>query len=101
MTVERVLALLAELASDVNRLVAMAVLNETPDTESTAFAAAERAGLIDARVAADLSPQDGPHYVLVQLHLDTEPERVAAVVSATVGGYAEYVRQVTAWTGPG
>ncbi len=34
----------------------------------------------------------------MQLYLDTEPERVAGVVSAAVDGYREYVRQVTGWT---
>jgi hypothetical protein len=36
--------------------------------------------------------------VLVQLYPDTEPERVAGVVSAAVAGYRECVRQVTGWT---
>jgi uncharacterized protein YutE (UPF0331/DUF86 family) len=96
--VERVLALLAELAFEVNRQVAAAVLGETPESAAAAFGAAERAGVIDARVAAALAPPDGPHHVLVQLYLDAEPERVAAVVSAAVAGYAEYVRQVSRWT---
>jgi uncharacterized protein YutE (UPF0331/DUF86 family) len=69
-------------------------VGETPETGAAAFGAAERAGVIDARVAASLTPPDGPHHVLVQLYLDTEPERVAAVVSAAVSGYQQYVRQV-------
>jgi len=97
LVVERVLALLADLAFDVNRQVAAAVLGETPDSCAAAVGAAERAGVIDARVAAELTPRDGPFHVLVQLYLDTEPERVAPVVSAAVAGYAEYVRQVTGW----
>jgi uncharacterized protein YutE (UPF0331/DUF86 family) len=96
--VERVLALLAGLAFEVNRQVAAAVLSETPETDAAAFGAAARAGVIDARVAAALAPPDGPHHVQVQLYLDAEPERVASVVSAAVAGYQEYVRQVTCWT---
>ena len=98
LVVERVLALLADLAFEVNRQVAAAVLGETPETGAAAFGAAERAGVIDARVAAALTPPDGPHHILVQLYLDTEPERVAAVVSAAVTAYQEYVSQVTRWT---
>ena len=98
LVVERVLALLADLAFEVNRQVAAAVLGETPETGAAAFGAAERAGVIDARVAAALTPPDGPHHVLVQLYLDTEPERVAGVVSAAVTAYREYVSQVTRWT---
>ena len=97
LVVERVLALLAALAFEVNRQVAAAVLGEAPETGAAAFGAAERAGVIDARVSAALTSPDGPHHVLVQFYLDTEPERVAAVVSAAVTGYREYVRQVTSW----
>jgi uncharacterized protein YutE (UPF0331/DUF86 family) len=95
--VERALALLADLAFEINRQVAAAALEETPATAAAAFGAAARAGLIDARLAAALTPPDGPHHVLVQLYLDTEPERVAGLVSAATAGFREYVRQVAAW----
>ena len=97
LVIERVLALLADLAFEINCQVA-AALGDVPKTPAAAFAAAARAGLIDERLAAALTPPDGPHHVLVQLYLDTEPERVAGVVSAAVAGYREYVRQATAWT---
>ena len=97
LVVERVLALLADLAFEVNRQVAAAVLGETPATAAAAFGAAGRAKVIDAGLAAALAPPDGPHHVMVQLYLDTEPERVAGVVSAAVAGYLEYVRQLTRW----
>lgn len=97
LVIERVLALLADLAFEINCQVA-AALGEAPETPAAAFGAAARAGLIDERLAAALIPPDGPYHVLVQLYLDTEPERVAGVVSAAVAGYREYVRQATAWT---
>jgi hypothetical protein len=67
LVVERLLALLADLGFEINRQ------------------------------AADLAPPDGPHHLLVQQYLDTEPDRVAGVVSDAVAAYQEYVRQVTAW----
>ncbi|MFE2884678.1 hypothetical protein [Streptomyces sp. NPDC059272] len=97
LAVERVLALLNDLASAINRDVAVGVFGETPRTPDASFGAAERAGLIDGELAAALAPADGPHHVLVQLHLDTEPEELAAIVSAARSGYREYVRQVTDW----
>ena len=97
MVVERLLALLADLAFEVNQQVAVAVLGEKPETGAAAFGAAVRAEVIDADLAAALAPPDGPHHVQVQLYLDTEPERVAAVVSAAVAGYQEYVSRVAAW----
>jgi uncharacterized protein YutE (UPF0331/DUF86 family) len=98
LAVERVLALLNDLAIAINRQVCAGVLGEAPPrTPTDSFGAAERAGLIDAELAAALAPEDGPHHVLVQRYLDAEPEEVAAVVSAARSGYREYVRQVTDW----
>lgn len=98
LVVERNLALLADLAFAINSQVAAAVLGEAPETPAISFGAAERAGLIDADLAGALAPADGQHHVLMQLCLDTEPDEVAAVVSAALSGYEEYVRQVTRWT---
>ncbi|WP_232838566.1 DUF86 domain-containing protein [Streptomyces geranii] len=97
---ERILALLADLAVTINSHVATAVLGEVPGSPAASFGAAERAGMIDTELAAALVPPEGPHNVLVQLYLDTEPEEVAAIVSAALSGYGEYVRQVAAWTTP-
>jgi hypothetical protein len=71
LVVERLLALLADLAFEINR-----------------------AGPIDEGPAVAAPPPDGPYHLLVQQYLDTEPERVAAVVSDAVAAYREYLRQV-------
>jgi uncharacterized protein YutE (UPF0331/DUF86 family) len=97
LVVERMLALLADLAFEINRQAAVA-LAEAPESPAAAFGAAARAGLIDERLAMALTPPDGPHHLLVQQYLDTEPERVAGVVSDAVAAYQEYVRQVDART---
>ena len=93
LVVERMLALLADLAFDINRQAA-AALGEAPASPAAAFGAAARAGLIDERLAMALTPPDGPHHLLVQQYLDTEPERVAGVVCDAVAAYREYIRQV-------
>lgn len=97
LVVERNLALLADLAFEINSQVAAAMLGEVPRTPAVSFGAAEKAGMIDADLATALAPEDGPHHVLVQLYLDTQPEEVAAIVSAARSGYGEYVRQVADW----
>lgn len=97
LAVERILALLNDLALAINRHVSAAVLGEAPGTPADAFGAAATAGLIDAGLASALAPEDGPHHILVQLYLDAEPERVEAVVAAARSGYREYARQVTDW----
>jgi len=98
LVVERILALLVDLAFAINSHVSAAVLGEVPRTSDASFAAAEKAGMIDAELATALVPPDGPHHILLQLYLDTEPEAVAAVVSDALSGYEEYVRQVAHWT---
>lgn len=94
---ERILALLDDLAFAINTQVCAAVLGEVPPTSAASFGAAEKAGLIDAELANRLVPSEGPHYVLLQLYLDSEPDEVAAVVADALNGYGEYVRQVSGW----
>lgn len=97
LVVERILALLVDLAFAINSHVAEAELGESPPTSAAGFGAAEKVGVIDAELAAALAPAEGPHHVLVQLCLDAEPEHVASVVSAAVSGYRTYVGQVDRW----
>ena len=94
LVIERILALLYDLALVINRA---ALSGRQPGTPAASFGAAERAGVIDAELADALAPADGPHHVLVQLCLDTEPEKVPAIVDAARSGYREYVRQLTDW----
>ncbi|MEV6544104.1 hypothetical protein [Streptomyces sp. NPDC051665] len=98
LVIERILALLHDLALAINRHVSEAVSGEAPPPiPAASFGAAGRAGMIDAELATALTLADDPHHVLVQLYLDTEPEEVVAVVAAALAGYREYVRQVTDW----
>jgi uncharacterized protein YutE (UPF0331/DUF86 family) len=97
LAIERILALLGDLAFAINARVSGAVLGEVPPTPGAAFGAIGRVGVLDPELASALAPLDGPHHVLLQLSLDTEPDEAAAVVRAALAGYREYVRQVTGW----
>ncbi|MFF2851938.1 HepT-like ribonuclease domain-containing protein [Streptomyces sp. NPDC058001] len=97
--VERLLAILDELAFAINRHVASVILGQVPQTSAASFGAAREAGLLDERLATALVPEEGPHNVLVQLHLDSEPEAIEAIMSDAISGYREYARQVTEWAG--
>jgi hypothetical protein len=90
LVVERILALLLDLAVAINR-------EALGGTGAASFAEAGAAGLISRDVAAALAPDDGPHHVLLQLTLDVEPDEAAAVVAAALAAYQEYVRQVSRW----
>lgn len=93
--VERILALLLDLAVAINREALGA--SAPAGTGAASFAEAGAAGLISPDVAAALAPDDGPHHVLLQLTLDVEPDEAAAVVAAALAAYQEYVRQVSRW----
>jgi hypothetical protein len=73
------------------------VLGEVPRTPGAAFDAVGRVGVLDPELAAALAPPDGPHHVLLQLSLDTDPDEAAAVVRTALTGYRTYVHQVTSW----
>ena len=98
LVVERILAILDDLAQAINRDVGAVVLGERPKTSAASFRAAQKSGLIDPALADTLVPEDGPHHVLVQLHLDSAPEAIEAIVDSAISGYREYVRQVSDWT---
>ncbi|PXW32682.1 hypothetical protein [Nocardia sp. 348MFTsu5.1] len=94
---ERVLWLLADQAFAVNTRVGARALGEMPQTPTAAFDAVVKVGMIDADLRAVLSPPEAPHNVLVQLYMDTEPEKVAAVVLAARSGYTAYIEEVGHW----
>ena len=58
---------------------------------------AAKAGLIDAQLAARLSPSAAMRNVLVHVYLEVDYDRVTDAVPLTVEWYGEYVRQVAAW----
>jgi hypothetical protein len=97
LAIERILALLGDLAFAINRHLSESVLGEVAQTPVAAFGATGRVGALDPELASALVPPEGPHHVLLQLSLDTEPDEAAAVVRAALAGYREYVRQVTSW----
>ena len=96
--IERMLASLDDLAFAINRHIAAVVLGEAPLTSAASFGAARRAGLIDEHLAATLVPEEGPHNLLVQLCLDSDPGSIEAIVADAISGYHEYLRQVVDWT---
>lgn len=96
--VERNLSLLDDLARGVSGLVS-ALGSRPPHSGEDLFLAATRAGVIDAAVAASLTPPAGAFHVQVQVCMDSEPETVAQIVATAEAAYAEFVRQVADWTG--
>jgi uncharacterized protein YutE (UPF0331/DUF86 family) len=97
LVIERILALLGDLAFTINNWLSRSVLGDVPATPAAAFGAAGRVGVIDPELASALAPLAGPHHVLLQLSLDTDPDEAAAVVGRALAGYQAYVRGLTRW----
>src|SRR6266496_736711 len=98
LVIERILALLADVAGVINSHVSTVVLGEVPQTPAASFGKVAAAGLIEPELANLLAPPAGLHHVQLQLCLDINPDRVRAIVTSALAGYNEYVRQVSRWT---
>ncbi|KXX63113.1 hypothetical protein [Rhodococcus sp. ACPA1] len=101
LVIERVLANLTDMAFDINCHVSRASSGRTPQTFSESCEGAIRSGLIDRELASELMPADGPHHVVMQLCLDTEPEQVEAVVARALSAFQEFEQRATEWAGRG
>ncbi|MFF0818653.1 hypothetical protein ACFYVR_26420 [Rhodococcus sp. NPDC003318] len=99
LVIERVLANLMDMAFDINCHVSRASSGTTPATFAESCEAAVELGLIDAELASELVPVDGPHHVLMQLCLDSEPEQVEAVVARALSAFRGFECSVEAYAG--
>ncbi|MCD4533073.1 hypothetical protein LRP67_03130 [Nocardioides sp. cx-169] len=94
---ERIMFFLADLAVEINGYLARGVAHRFPRGESESYLAAVSAGVIDAELVPRLIPDEGPHHVLLQLSLDSDPEAVEAIVAEALSAYGAYTQQVSAW----
>ena len=102
LVLERILALLFDLAEAVNVDAGPAtgrrrVIGSFAGSSGQSFADAARAGVISSDLAADLALADGPVHVQLQLSLDSDPVEAAAVVTRALRDYRNYVQRVEAW----
>ncbi|GAA3137422.1 hypothetical protein [Rhodococcus sp. (in: high G+C Gram-positive bacteria)] len=101
LVIERVLANLMDMAFDINCHVSRECSGPTPETFSESCKGAVRCGLIDKELASELMPADGPHHVVMQLCLDTEPEQVEAVVARALSAFQKFECRAAEWAGRG
>lgn len=97
LVIERILANLLDLVVDVNTAIVQGFGARPPATFAESCEAAIAVGLIDRDLAEELRPADGPHHVVLQLCLDSDPAEVEAVVVRAVGAFQEFERRAVAW----
>jgi uncharacterized protein YutE (UPF0331/DUF86 family) len=95
--VERILALIVDLAVDINNHVTAVELRRAADSYKESFPLAAQAGLISDDLARALMPSAGMRNVLVHDYLEVKPERVAAAVPLAIEQYGRYIDQVREW----
>ncbi len=97
LVVERVLANLMDMAFDINCLVARC--RPAPRSFAESCERAVEAGLIDDDLAHALVPEEGPHHVVMQLSLDTDPGEVEMIVAGALSAFQEFERRAIEWSG--
>ncbi|MGH3904797.1 MAG: type VII toxin-antitoxin system HepT family RNase toxin [Pseudonocardiaceae bacterium] len=94
---ERILTLVVDLAFAVNSHVAVAVLEQAPETYADSFTLAAEAKMIDRGLAEALRPSAGARNVLVHNYLEVDYRMVAVAIPLAIEQYGEYVHQVARW----
>lgn len=96
-TVERLIQLVVEAATDINLHVASELEGRPPGDYRESFHAAARVGLIPAALAERLAPAAGLRNALVHEYASVDDARVHAAIPLLLDGFREYLRSVVAW----
>lgn len=80
-----------------NSHVAVAVLEQAPETYADSFTLAAEAKMIDRGLAEALRPSAGTRNVLVHNYLEVDYRMVAVAIPLAIEQYGEYVHQVARW----
>lgn len=99
LVIERMLANLLDLVIDVNTVVVQGLGARPPATFAESCEAAIAVGLFDRDLAEELRPAEGPHHVVLQLCLDSDPGGVEAVVARAVSAFQDFERRAAEWHG--
>jgi uncharacterized protein YutE (UPF0331/DUF86 family) len=92
--VERILTQLVELAVAINGHLAAARLGAGPADYRSSFDLAERAGALDAELAARLAGSVGLRNILVHEYVEVDLDVVVRSVGLALTGYRDYVRSI-------
>ncbi|WP_124708530.1 hypothetical protein [Gordonia insulae] len=99
LVIERILANLLDLIVDVNTAVGQGFGARPSAGFTESCEAAIAVGLIDHVLAEELRPVEGPHHVVLQLCLDSDPGQAEAVVVRAVSAFQDFERRAIAWHG--
>jgi uncharacterized protein YutE (UPF0331/DUF86 family) len=93
-SVERLIQLIVECATDINNHVVVETDNRPPEDYRTSFIKAAKVGLISTELADKLKGSAGMRNILVHDYMEIDDERVYAVIPVAIRDYKEYLKQV-------
>ncbi|MFA5787053.1 MAG: DUF86 domain-containing protein [Actinomycetota bacterium] len=96
-TVERLLQLIVEVASDINTHVVTELEGRPPGEYRESFRAAVRTGLLPGSLARRLEPAAGLRNMLVHEYEGVDDRLVHGAIPLALEDFAEYSRQVERW----
>ncbi|KYC39553.1 hypothetical protein WA1_32040 [Scytonema hofmannii PCC 7110] len=95
--VERLIQLMVEAATDINKYLLLQLYEINPTTNFDSFSEAGQKGIITQNLADELAQSVGMRNILVYLYEDINSRIVFSVIPKALEQYRLYVQQVTAY----
>lgn len=97
LVVERLLQLMAEAATDINKYLLVQLHNISPATSTDSFREMEKYGIITSELAAELVKAVGMRNILVHQYKDIDNRVVFTAIQKALTQYPFYIQQITAY----
>jgi uncharacterized protein YutE (UPF0331/DUF86 family) len=97
LSVERLLQLMAEAATDINKYMLVQLHQISPDTSGNSFIEAGEQGIIAAELAAELAKAARMRNILVHQYKDIDSSIVFTGIAKALQQYPLYIQQVTTY----
>ncbi|MBD1906745.1 DUF86 domain-containing protein [Funiculus sociatus GB2-A5] len=95
--VERLLQLMAEAATDINKNLLVQLHNISPATSINPFLEAGRQGIITPELAAELAQAAGMRNILVHQYKEIDSRIVFTAIQKALAQYPLYIQQITVY----
>lgn len=95
--VERLLQLMAEASTDINKYLLVQLHNFSPATSINSFLEAGRRGIITSELAAELAQSAGMRNILVHQYKEIDSRIVFTAIQKALTQYPLYIQQITVY----
>ena len=95
--VERLLQLMAEASTDINKYLLVQLHNISPATSINSFLEAGQRGIITSELAAELAQAAGMRNILVHQYKEIDSRIVFTAIQKALTQYPLYIQQITVY----